>query len=156
MPVPDPTEKRKVNFYPPPEAFERAQKGWEGMGFSGDDLFKVSLPDVYWNEIAGHMKETVEAAGHKVGVGETTKWRITTDGSVRKPENAPKGKIYHYAVFEVVSPAYYFCPESLAAVEDFLAILTSMYCINVNETAGLHVHIGNGEASYEFRTVQKL
>jgi hypothetical protein len=107
---------------------------------------------VYWEIISKHLKKTLEAAGHQIGDGGIEKWAITTDASVSGPEDEE----YTYASFEIVSPAFHYCPESIQAVEDFLAVLTSTYCINVNSSTGLHVHVGTGKADDDFRTVQKL
>ncbi|TVY67458.1 hypothetical protein LSUE1_G009777 [Lachnellula suecica] len=57
---------------------------------------------------------------------------------------------------EFVSPAFYFTPDALKAVEDVLGLMTSTYVMNVNKSCGLHVHIGQARNGFKFDTLRKL
>ena len=152
--LPDPSETRTVWFSPTQADYTRALDDLEALGHE----LEPDTEDQYhwiaqWTVVAEHIKDTLEAAGHsRPGNGEITKWAIKPDRSIKEPED----ETYHYLDMEIVSPAFYFCRESLQAVEDVLALLTSNYCRNVNESTGLHIHVGSGEHSFEFRTLQKL
>lgn len=153
MPTPDPSETRKVRFNPTAKEWNTCRDYMAEMDPSmtrdlglvdgrtsaqGLDLLNTHL---YWELIEKHMKNTLQDAGYQIGEEEIDKWAIGTDVSVRSPDGIGDEKRYEYAGFEVVSPAYYFCPESIQAVEDFLAILTSTYCINVNGSTGMRTSI---------------
>jgi hypothetical protein len=56
----------------------------------------------------------------------------------------------------VISPAFDFTAESLKAVEDMCLLLTNNYRTDVNETTGLHVHVGHRSQGFKFQDIQKL
>ncbi|TVY92623.1 hypothetical protein LAWI1_G001462 [Lachnellula willkommii] len=100
----------------------------------------------------------MENAGYAVrapGVtGGFNEWCLTNDGSIEKPLYFP-----HYLDFldlELVSPAYYFLPDALKAIEDVLALLKSTYLMNVNPSTGFHVHCGDSLNGFKFDTLRKL
>jgi hypothetical protein len=154
--LPDPSEKRVLHFPDTaPSLVENLSpnKGW-------------------WVPVAQHMAATLTAAGHRATMAENNKhnnfetWDIGTDGSVDPPDQAvwddeTEKESNEYASYlwhpiEVRSPAFYFTPDSIRAVEDVCAILTSIYCINVNFSTGVHVHTGNGTERFEFNKIRKL
>lgn len=138
MPTPDPSETRLLHFNPTPEESSRVRAEMlkddpevleyidevDEKGKRTTDALKYFNMHLYWEVISEHIKKTLEAAGHQIGDGGIDKWAITTDSSVRGPE----GNEYEHAAFEIVSPAFHYCPGSIQAVEDFLAVLTSTYC----------------------------
>jgi hypothetical protein len=78
-------------------------------------------------------------------------WAITTDSSIRFPVDE-----HDWWSIEVNSPPYIFCKESLDAVLLACRILTSSFRININESCGLHVHVGNGDDNFSFETLRNL
>lgn len=57
---------------------------------------------------------------------------------------------------EVASPILIFNSESLRLVEKVYEVLASKYRLEVNDSTGLHVHVGNGDLGFEFPCMQRL
>lgn len=80
-------------------------------------------------------------------------WQVDTDDTVSPPHQTQ----YMWAPIEVKSPALGFTPENLKGVENALKLLTEMYITDVNDSAGLHVHILAGlESTFRLQTSQNL
>lgn len=145
---PNPSETRTLRFIP-----DEADSVYP---YSVDHEFgpwSTNVAEV--NAMRRHIKDTLSQAGHGVERnGDITKWSITDDNSIEGPENGPVG--YVYQDVELVSPAFYFVPESLKAIEDVLALLKNTYVLNINATCGMHVHVGDGVKGFEFDTLKKL
>ncbi|TVY35890.1 hypothetical protein LSUB1_G005009, partial [Lachnellula subtilissima] len=102
-----------------------------------------------------HIQSTMESAGYAVHRdGGFNEWSLTLDLSVIKPSELPH--YLDYLDLEFVSPAYYFVPDALKAIEDVLALLKSTYLMNVNVTTGFHVHCGDNLNGFKFDTLRKL
>ncbi|RDW65265.1 hypothetical protein BP5796_09957 [Coleophoma crateriformis] len=73
-------------------------------------------------------------------------WLVKTDASIQPPN--PTSALYPHAyrwyAVEVVSPAYYHSPSTTDACRKVIRILREQYRMVVNESCGLHVHVGNG------------
>jgi hypothetical protein len=139
---PDPSEQRIVRF--------GNQDKVDDTGF-----FTTNGDEFMWQTVARHMAATLRAAGFDSSVNSTgfTKWDFTTDISVCEPTS---NRRYTYESIELRSPAMYFTPASLRAVEEVLTLLTSTYCINTNPTTGLHVHVGDSQKGWSFHMTRKL
>jgi len=155
---PYPSDRRVVEFKPitaDKEDAKAAQEIYYGGGFEveEEELDKEAVKFAIYR----HIKNTLRNAGYSVNsdlhYSSSNEWSVIDDSSIKSPETSFG---YEFAGVELVSPAYYFCPDSMKAVEDVLALMTSKYVINVNETTGLHVHIGNGERGFTFNTLRKL
>lgn len=82
-------------------------------------------------------------------------WEIDDDNSIAPPQG-PEGRIYKWRTVEVKTTPYYFTPESLAAVSLGCKTLTSNFRLNVNESCGLHVHVGDGIEGFSLDTLHNL
>lgn len=140
--LPDPSEKRALRL---PNDYGDIEEG-----------YSYSRKQTTWEFVAEHIAATLTEAGHPttVEVNDFTTWDITIDCSIRYPEDVDEAYTWHR--IEIRSPAFYFNPDSLRAVADVCAILTSTYCIHTNGSTGLHVHVGNGEQGFPFATVRNL
>jgi hypothetical protein len=78
-------------------------------------------------------------------------WVVTTDVSIHSPYDQ-----HDWWPIEVNSPPYIFCKESLDAVRLACTTLTSKFRLNVNETCGLHVHVGNGNDNFSLTTIKNF
>lgn len=78
-------------------------------------------------------------------------WVVTTDSPISSPYD-----LHDWWPCEVISPPYIFCRESLDAVLLACYVLTSNYRLNVNESCGLHVHVGNGNENFSLDTLRNL
>ncbi|PSS20077.1 hypothetical protein M430DRAFT_41435 [Amorphotheca resinae ATCC 22711] len=139
---PDPSEQRIVRI---------------GNQDKVDDnrFFRTNGDEFLWETVARHMAATLRAAGFDSSVhskGFTT-WDFSSDVSVCEPAS---NRRYTYESIELRSPAMYFTPASLRAVEEVLTLLTSTYCINTNPTTGLHVHVGDSTKGWPFHMMRKL
>jgi hypothetical protein len=141
----DTTDKRTTSFRP---RNPDGTKDWESK----------YVYEEMWKPVARHMAATLRAAGFPANVdnNDYTKWDFTSDISVEPPEAEPGMVNYVYASIELRSPAFYFTPESLNAVEDVLELLKRAYRINTNTTTGLHVHVGDGRKGWPFHMVHNL
>jgi hypothetical protein len=95
----------------------------------GDEGFEVLSP---YPRIGGHLV-------------------ATTDSSVFAPDD-----ICNWWAIEVNSPPLIFCEDTLNAVLLACKTLTSSFRYNVNETCGLHVHVGNGNDNFSEETTKNL
>ena len=108
-----------------------------------------------------HVATTIHEAGHDVNLnmaasGDTTKWESSTDPSVCGPNNSSAEGPFHIWGMEVKSPVLEFCIESIRAVQHVVMLLSRTYLININDTVGLHIHVGNQRHGYSFENVRKL
>jgi hypothetical protein len=78
-------------------------------------------------------------------------WVTTTDSSVYGPEDE-----YDWWAIEINSPPLIFCEEALDAVLLACNALTQNFRSNVNESCGLHVHVGNGTDNFSAETMKNL
>ena len=112
--------------------------------------------------IRDHISKTLTAAGHKCldrehSLGWYPTWEVKRDSTIKEPEGCLP--YYQWLQIELTSPAYWFSEDSIRAVMDVLSIIKSTYLVNVNESCGLHVHVGNGlenQGEFEFSTIRNL
>jgi hypothetical protein len=57
---------------------------------------------------------------------------------------------------EVISPPLYFTEEGVKQVQAVCGILTNQYRIHINETCGVHVHVGFEDAGYSPEVLRNL
>lgn len=82
----------------------------------------------------------------------TDKWIIGTDISI----NCPDETVYDYHKIEIKSPVYYFSEGALSDVTRVWEIIASTYKVVVNDSMGLHVHVGNGVDAFDGETLRNL
>jgi hypothetical protein len=83
-------------------------------------------------------------------------WQVDCDTSIIPPLIPNE---YSWAGVEVTTPVLWFCEESLVAVTKVCELLKKTYCVDVNESTGLHVHVGNGNdngGAFRFNTIRNL
>lgn len=80
-----------------------------------------------------------------------SKWTVATDGTVA-PEDISES---WYAV-ELKTPVLDCARHSWEQVEMAVQLLVSNFRLYVNETCGLHVHVGNGNKGFELRTLKNF
>lgn len=92
----------------------------------------------------------------KDGVGEDIKqWTITDDSSIGEPEG--QDDRYKWEGIELISPAYQYTSENVAAVKTACEILTNDFLIVNDESTGLHVHVSYGLTKmWEMSTLRKF
>jgi hypothetical protein len=110
-------------------------------------------PGVRRNLVARQaVKDVTEAHGFPVQIAvevrnedydATNFWRVDTDGSIN--EKGTDADLYIWEPIEVISPAFLYTPLAVREVRRMCGVLTSNLRINVNETCGLHVHVGSGK-----------
>ncbi|KAF7931926.1 uncharacterized protein EAE97_008947 [Botrytis byssoidea] len=76
------------------------------------------------------------------------------DDTLRPAEN--KSKIYHRNGMEITSPPYYYTEPARNAIREVLRTVRGNYRVCVDETAGLHVHVGNSFNGFQFLKLQHL
>ena len=178
--LPDPSEKRVLYF---PNDLEDYIDSNSSEFADPEELPQFILDDAgsdndFFSEekkcaaVTQHIASNLIKAGHPASLEQNAKnvnfkaWEVGQDQSIDPPDEAAlfdfecdqdnEFEIYQWHQVEVRSPAFYFSSDSLRAIEDVCAVLTSTYCINVNESTGLHIHVGNGDKQFDFETVRKL
>ncbi|THV54038.1 hypothetical protein BGAL_0035g00010 [Botrytis galanthina] len=76
------------------------------------------------------------------------------DDTLRPAEN--KSKIYHRNGMEITSPPYYYTEPARNAIREVLRTVRGNYRVCVDETAGLHVHVGNSFNGFQFLILQHI
>ena len=79
------------------------------------------------------------------------RWTVSDDCTIRDPG----GNGEYYGV-EVKTPAFLFCDESIEQVEKVVGILNANFDLHVNDTCGMHVHIGNAGEKYPFTALKNF
>ncbi|MCJ1371408.1 hypothetical protein MMC20_002623 [Loxospora ochrophaea] len=83
------------------------------------------------------------------------KWTVATDGTI-DPEYGCEGSDSDSCGIEVKSRILYYNIESVREVQLALSIINSRFSSFVNETCGLHVHVGNESRGFSLRTAKNL
>ncbi|KAL2067453.1 hypothetical protein VTL71DRAFT_1878 [Oculimacula yallundae] len=151
VPSPDPSEKRMLHF---PYTDSDIEEYYE---FTKDEPLTRDT-DERGGRLISAMRQVriaLERAGlllNNVGETDFGRWSVTKDESVDKLEDSD----YEWLQIEVVSPAYYFTPEALVEVRLALRTLKKNFCLMMVETAGLHIHVGDGHRSFDVKTATRL
>lgn len=109
-------------------------------------------------EVMKQIALTIAKAGFPIDVNNVTgiaggdKCVVYSDASIK----APKDSAYSFASIEVKSPAFYYHSDALTAVSKMCQLLNDNYVIDVNESCGFHVHIGNAHQGFPFHTIRSL
>ncbi|KAH8808351.1 putative amidoligase enzyme-domain-containing protein [Xylogone sp. PMI_703] len=154
MPMPDPNDTRIVHFPFP----------------SDDDdphLSRLKTPESRTRYVMSkHIGETLISAGFPVQPGAVSEkdygiWALATDYSIMcphpdDPDYNDRYAPWHYMSWELRSPAYYFTPQAIQAVERVFALLTSTYLLSTNNTTGMHIHVGNEKKGFSTNTIRNL
>lgn len=125
------------------------------ISYGDKGLISVWENIVHTLKCAGFRAAHVEAPGCRER-GYTPwmadKWMVGTDFSISCPDDT----IYDYHKIELKSPVYYFSKEALEAVEEVWNIIQNTYKVVINDSMGLHVHVGNGVDAFDAPTLRNL
>ncbi|QSZ31373.1 hypothetical protein DSL72_000938 [Monilinia vaccinii-corymbosi] len=80
------------------------------------------------------------------------KWIIGVDHSITYPDEA----IYDFHQIEIKSPVFYFSEGAICDITRVWELIASTYKVVVNESMGLHVHVGNGVDAFDGETLRNL
>ncbi|RDW69587.1 hypothetical protein BP6252_08607 [Coleophoma cylindrospora] len=83
----------------------------------------------------------------------STSWVVSTDYTVDGPKDQPN---YVWYPMEIQSPAFHFTEAAIQNVKLVCTILAETYRINVNESCGLHVHVGNMTYGFPLKQLKCL
>lgn len=81
-----------------------------------------------------------------------TKWTVEHDGTVTWQEDG----VQDWCAIELKSPAFFFNPWALDQVEKALYVVKKHFTAVVNESCGLHIHVGNCHEGYPLRTLKNF
>ncbi|KAF5878060.1 uncharacterized protein Bfra_000227 [Botrytis fragariae] len=105
-------------------------------------LEEVGIPATVMEYEYGNTKEVTAATA--------TNWILKTDITVGPGVQSPSTGNYCQYGMEITSPPYYYDAATRKAVETVVRALRNNYLVRVNESTGLHVHIGNGYHGFEW------
>lgn len=117
---------------------------------------------MFWNRqtdtILPHHFRATGGDVEPIGFNENTQWLIKTDVSIEPPalDDPLKPHIYTFVPIEIISPAYVFSEEALNQVQRVVKHLSNTYRISITDTCGMHVHIGQQNASYSLPHLKKI
>lgn len=85
------------------------------------------------------------------------KWTVDTDGSIDSSLDMPRGweSFSHYGI-EIKTPVYPFLDSALSDMSRVINLVTSNMHTFVNESCGLHVHVGNGQRGFRLQTLKNF
>ena len=154
QPHPNPSETRTVSFPREPNATQRNYPAFNASQAAYDDAIA---------DVSHHIATTLSVAGLRVRIPDFSSkadlptdislWDIDRDNSIRPFDG---GNGYSSIGIEVRSPAFFYNGDSLREVGFAMGVLTSMYVTSLNQSTGLHVHVGNGMQSFTFDTMRRL
>lgn len=127
----------------------------ECMGWREQQIWFVELHVTKTITDAGFPALTLrEVKDQLIPMSERVKsWIVHEDVSVEPPDTHGK---YSWYRIEINSPAYYFTPGAVEAVKTVCAIISSTYRVHINNTAGMHCHVGNGTYGFETDVLRTL
>ncbi|KAM5356151.1 hypothetical protein ACJ41O_002797 [Fusarium nematophilum] len=139
------------------------------VSFGVELEFLIStIPDDRWGPEDQSLRESIAAQLRENGIaaksvlatdGEYPKdgsdpgnalWTVKGDDSVGEPGDDEDDPMYIWEPIEVASPAMYACDEMFKLVSTVVRLITAKFQVRVNDTCGLHVHVGNGRHCMDF------
>ncbi|KAK6614159.1 hypothetical protein H4I96_00480 [Botrytis cinerea] len=100
--------------------------------------------------ILATVKESEFGNDNEVAANIATNWILKTDCTVDPGKQSSNTRKYFEYGMEIISPPYYYDDASRRAVKTVVRTLRYNYLVRVNETTGLHVHVGNGYHGFEW------
>ena len=155
---PNPSDPRTVYFPSTPED-------------NAPSYFQIPVGKEDWaNEwsIYAHIKRSLASIGlptePRKANSNFAMWEVTADGSIKGPPPPSRRnkkayadwQAYTYWPIEIRTPAYYYNEDALRDISDFCAIMRKNYLVTVNESCGLHVHIGYGTQGFTLPHLRRL
>ncbi|KAH0547735.1 hypothetical protein FGG08_000226 [Glutinoglossum americanum] len=88
--------------------------------------------------------------------GEYSRWAVATDTTIEPPLAIP-GEDTSWVAIEVKTRILRLNLEGITELRRGIASITESFCIGVNDSCGLHVHIGNdGKKGFDLQTLKNL
>lgn len=135
----------------------------KGLSFGDGILWEQESPSPFHREnklrilLRRHIASVFESKGFSTydltSPGGDQKWSITGDASI-SIKRGPRADEFLECDIEIKSPALRFCPKALRRVERVVRILTRYFDTTVNNSCGLHVHIGNRRKGFPIQTLK--
>lgn len=117
------------------------------------------------DSVREHVRSVLDKNGYLVfGEGESfdgpgpyyRKWDLGMDSSIDIPElwEPPEKAHVGYCPMELRSPALPYTTASLSQVEEVFRLLFATFDVMVNDSCGLHVHVGNEVKGFPLETLK--
>ncbi|TGO25302.1 hypothetical protein BPAE_0083g00350 [Botrytis paeoniae] len=100
--------------------------------------------------IPATVKESECGNPTEVAAATATNWILKTDITVGPGAQSPSTRKYYQYGMEITSPPYYYDAATRRAVETVVRALRNSYLVRVNESTGLHIHVGNRYHGFEW------
>ncbi|KAF7922883.1 hypothetical protein BELL_0832g00030 [Botrytis elliptica] len=100
--------------------------------------------------IAATVKESDYGNLGEVNAAAATDWILQTDFTVGPGQQNSNVRKYLEYGMEMSSPPYYYDEATRRTVETVVRKLRNSYLVRVNETTGLHVHVGIGYRGFDW------
>ena len=79
-------------------------------------------------------------------------WTVTNNPSIQVNNLAENG--FLECDVEIISPALHLCPKALGRVRDVVRLFIDEFDVSVNDSCGLHVHVGNKKRGFPLQTLK--
>ncbi|UPK97688.1 hypothetical protein LCI18_008623 [Fusarium solani-melongenae] len=104
--------------------------------------------------LRGHGLDAYSTQSTKADRSGPLKWAFVIDGSVSE-QGAPDGLgNTGWQNVELNSPPLYSCDEAFRLLAAVIRLITTNFRVRVNQTCGLHVHVGNGPHHLDMRAMR--
>lgn len=80
-----------------------------------------------------------------------SKWTVDTDSSVNPVDDSGD-----WVAIELKTPVLDCSPPSLEKIRTVVKLLVSHFKLHINESCGLHVHVGNGNSKFPLSTLRSF
>ena len=88
------------------------------------------------------------------------KWTLETDGTIDPDDGmvgcSPDWDLYDYRGVELISPAYHFSEWATDQIKQVVQLMTANFDLFVNNSCGLHVHVGNTDKGFPLQTLKNF
>lgn len=105
--------------------------------------------------IAEFLSNKGYATYEVTSLGGDQKWTITNDASINIKEG-PREDGFLECDIEIKSPAMILCEKALHRVQRVVRRLTRHFDVTLNNSCGLHVHIGNHNLGFPLETLKNF
>lgn len=116
--------------------------------------FKSLLDPIYGMLVSRHMIKILRENGFPTNdfdCKDFSKWTVESDDSVH-----PVNSSLNWYAIELKTPVLHSSRPSLEKVEAVVELLVSKFDIYVNDSCGLHVHVGNGDRGFNLPTLKNF
>lgn len=109
---------------------------------------------IFRNHIVNLLNEMGISAYDMASRGGDQKWTVSNDTSINIRDGLRAEDGFLECDVEIKSPAMRFCPMALRRVQQMVKLLIREFNVDVDNSCGFHVHIGNQNSGFPTQTLK--